>query len=194
MALPVQSDQSAFLAGINKAMHLHWRAFLFEGIVLLVLGAAAIIVPPVAGIGITIVLGWLLLIGGATGLFATWHARGAPGHGWSLLSAIAALLAGILLLWNPLAGLVTLTYVLIVYFVADGVFSIVMAIEHRREDSSRWHWLVFSGIVDLVIAILIISGAPGSFAWALGTLVGIDLIFAGIPLIGMALAARRVAP
>lgn len=194
MALPGQSGQNDLISGFNATLHLHWRAFLFEGIVLLILGIAAIIVPPLAGIGITIVVGWLLLIGGVAGLVATVGARQAPGFGWSLLSAIAALIAGGLLLWNPLAGLVTLTYVLIVYFVADGVFSIVYALEHRREQSSRWQWLVFSGITDLVIAILIITGAPGSFAWALGLLVGIDLIFAGIPLIGMAMAARRSAP
>jgi uncharacterized membrane protein HdeD (DUF308 family) len=71
------------------------------------------------------------------------------------------------------------------------VFSIVGGIEHRREQSSRWQWMVFSGVVDLVIAAMIISGLPGSFAWALGLLVGIDLIFAGSSLIAMASAARE---
>jgi uncharacterized membrane protein HdeD (DUF308 family) len=194
MAFAGQPNQSELIAGLNRSLHLHWKAFLFEGIVLLVLGVAAIAVPPVAGIGITILLGWLFLVGGVVGAIATFSSRGAPGFGWSLLSAAVALLAGIMLLWNPLSGLVTLTYVLIIYFVADGVFSLVSALEHRKEQSTRWEWLAFSGVVDLVIAVLIIAGAPASFAWALGTLVGIDLIFAGIPLIGMALAARREAP
>lgn len=105
-----------------------------------------------------------------------------------------ALFAGISLLWNPLAGLVTLTYVLIAYFVVDGVLSIVHAIEHRREQSGRWEWMVFSGVIDLVLAVMIMSGLPGAFAWALGLLVGIDLIFAGSSLVAMALAARQAAP
>lgn len=191
MALTGGND---LIAGMNKSLHQHWRAYLIEGIILLLLGAAAIVLPPLAGLGVTIVLGWLFLIGGVVGLAATFGERRAPGFGWSLLSAVVALLAGISLLWNPLAGLVTLTYVLIAYFVIDGVLSIVHAIEHRREQSSRWEWMVFSGVIDLVLAAMIISGLPGAFAWALGLLVGIDLIFAGSSLIAMALAARRIAP
>ncbi len=185
------TDGADLIGGLNKSLYQHWRIYLVEGIVLLLLGVAAIVVPPIAGIGITIFLGWLFLIGGVVGLVATFGARRAPGFWWSLLSAVVALLAGVSLLSNPLAGLITLTYVLIAYFVVDGVLSIVHAIEHRREQTSRWQWMVFSGVIDLVLAALIISGLPGAFAWALGLLVGIDLIFAGSSLIAMAMAARR---
>src|ERR1700712_3223398 len=164
MALMDQPNQSDLIAGLNKSLHLHRKAFFVEGVVLLLLGVAAIIVPPIAGLSITLLLGWLFLIGGVAGLVATFGARHAPGFMWSLLSAVIALLVGGVLIWNPLLGLVTLTYVLIAYFVIDGVFSIVGGIEHRREQSSRWQWMVFSGIVDLVIAAMIISGLPGSFA------------------------------
>jgi uncharacterized membrane protein HdeD (DUF308 family) len=105
-----------------------------------------------------------------------------------------ALVVGLSLLWNPLAGLATLTYVLIAYFVVDGVLSIIHAIEHRREQSGRWEWMIVGGVIDLVLAALILSGLPGAFAWALGLLVGIDLIFAGSSLIAMALAARHANP
>jgi uncharacterized membrane protein HdeD (DUF308 family) len=138
-------------------------------------------------------VGWLLLIGGIVGLVATLGARHAPGFGWSLLSAIVALLAGGVLLWNPLQGLLTLTYVLVAYFIVDGVLMIAYAIAHRRELSGRWEWLMVNGVIDLVLAALIISGLPGSFAWALGLLVGIDLVFGGSSLIAMALAARQPA-
>ncbi len=117
----------------RKAIHDHWRMFLIEGIVLLVLGAAAIAVPPLAGLAVAFVVGWLFRLGGIMGLIATFAARGAPGFGWALLSAIVALAAGITLLWSPLAGLATLTYVLIFFFILDGILNIVMAIEHRRE-------------------------------------------------------------
>lgn len=169
----------------------HWRLFLLEGVVLLLLGVAAMVVPPLAGLGITIFLGWLFMIGGIVGLVATYGARHAPGFWWSLFSAVIALLAGASLIWNPLMGLVTLTYVLIAYFVIDGVLSIVSAIEHRRELSGRWEWMAFSGVIDLVVAAMIIAGLPGSFSWALGLLVGIDLVFAGVSLIAMAMAARH---
>jgi uncharacterized membrane protein HdeD (DUF308 family) len=165
--------------------------FLIEGIVLIVLGVAAIVVPPLAGLATTIFLGWLFLIGGVVGLVATFGARQAPGFGWALLSAIVALLAGAVLLWNPLAGLLTLTYVLIAFFVIDGVLIIAMALQHRRELSGRWEWMLLGGVMDLVLAAIIIAGLPGTAAWALGLLVGIDLLWGGISLVGMALAARQ---
>lgn len=176
---------------LKKPLHDHWRMFLIEGIVLVILGAAAIFVPPFAGVAATIVLGWLFLIGGIVGLVSTLSARHAPGFFWSLLSAVLAIIVGSVLLWNPLAGLVTLTYVLIVYFVAEGVFTIAFAIAHRRDLSGRWEWMLFNGIVDIVLAAIIIAGLPGAFAWALGLLVGIDLLFGGAALISMALAARH---
>lgn len=185
------SGQADFAAALKKSLHEHWRLLLTEGIILVILGAAAILLPPLAGLAVTIFLGWLFLIGGIVGLVATLSARQAPGFGWALLSAIVALLAGAVLLWNPLQGLLTLTYVLIAYFIVDGVLMIVFAIAHRRELSGRWEWLMLNGVIDLVLAAIILSGLPGSFAWALGLLVGIDLVFGGCSLIAMALAARH---
>jgi uncharacterized membrane protein HdeD (DUF308 family) len=181
-------------AAVRRSIHDHWRLFLVEGVILVILGIAAIIVPPIAGLAVTIVLGWLFLLGGAMGLVATFMGRHAPGFWWSLLSAAVALLAGIILLWNPLEGLMTLTYVLIAYFVIDGVFTIALAIEHRRELTGRWEWMVVNGIVDLILAAVIVAGLPGSFAWALGLLLGIDLLFGGASLIAIALDARQTSP
>jgi uncharacterized membrane protein HdeD (DUF308 family) len=85
----------------------------------------------------------------------------------------------------------TLTIVVGAYFLAEGVATIMYALEHRRELSEGWSWLLFGGIVDLLIAAIIIAGLPGSALWAVGLLVGINLIFGGASLIGMALAARK---
>jgi uncharacterized membrane protein HdeD (DUF308 family) len=174
-------------------MHAHWRVFLAEGIILSVLGIAAIVVPPIAGLVATIFLGWLFLIAGIVGLLFTFRARQAPGFGWSLLSAIVALIAGAVLLWNPLQGLVTLTYVLIAFFIFDGLVIIILALSHRRQLSGKWEWMMVNGIIDLVLAGIVISGLPGTIAWALGLLVGIDLLFGGASLIAIALQARKAA-
>lgn len=186
-------NQQDIGAAFRKSVHDHWRAFLIEGIILVILGLAAIVLPPIAGIATTIVIGWLFVLGGVTGIIATFGQRNAPGFGWALLSAVIALLAGIVLLWNPIAGVATLTYVLIAFFVIDGVIIIVMAFEHRRELSGRWEWMMLGGVMDLVLAAIIILGLPGTLAWALGLLVGIDLVFGGTALIGMALSARQAA-
>ena len=162
-------------AMFQKSVHDHWRTFLAEGIILVILGLAAIAIPPLAGLAATIILGWVFLIGGIVGLVSTFRTRQAPGFWWSLLSALIALLAGAVLLWNPLQGLATLTFVLIAFFIVDGILIIVLAIEHRRELSGRWEWMLLGGVMDLVLAAIIISGLPGTLAWALGLLVGIDL-------------------
>jgi uncharacterized membrane protein HdeD (DUF308 family) len=179
------------LTGLTKSLQDHWRMFLVEGIILLVLGVAAVALPPLAGIATTIILGWLFLIGGIVGLVSTFGARHAPGFIWALLSALIAIIAGGVLLWNPLEGLITLTYVLIAFFIADGILMIILALSHRSALSGRWEWMLVNGIIDLVLAGVIIAGLPGALAWALGLLVGIDLVFGGFSMITMALAARR---
>ncbi|MGO9135561.1 MAG: HdeD family acid-resistance protein [Methylovirgula sp.] len=187
----LQPSQSPLETALAKTMHEHWRVFLAEGILLVLLGFAAIVVPLVAGLAATVFLGWLFLMAGILGLVATFRARGAPGFGWALASAIAAVIAGAILLWNPFQGLITLTYVLIAYFVADGVLMILLAVTHRSELTGKWEWMAANGVIDIILALIIVSGLPNSLAWALGLLVGIDMVFGGASLIAMAMAARR---
>lgn len=185
------TDLSPGRIDMPSMMRKHWKALLIEGILLAILGLLAIALPLFASIAITLFLGWMFLISGVAGLIFTVWARQLPGFWWSLLSAIFALVAGILLIGWPLQGVVSLTLVLGVFFIMEGVASIMYALEHRRELSGRWGWMVAAGILDLIIAALIIAGLPGSAAWALGLLVGINLIFGGASLIGMAFAARQ---
>ncbi len=180
----LQSDMSA-------AVREHWKAFLVEGILLAVLGIAAMVVPVVAGLAVAIFLGWMFLISGVAGLAISFWARRMPGFWWSLISAALAIVAGIVLLARPAQGVLTLTVVIGVYFLAEGVATIMYALQHRRELSERWSWMAFAGVMDILIAAMIITGLPGSAEWAIGLLVGINLVFGGTTLIGMALAARK---
>ena len=176
---------------MSAAVRAHWKAFLAEGILLAILGLAAMIVPPLASLAVTIFLGWMFLISGIGGLIVTFWARHMPGFSWSLISAVLAIGAGLILLARPIQGVLTLTIVVGAYFLAEGVATIMYALEHRRELSGRWSWLLVAGLMDILIAFLIISGLPGSAEWAIGLLVGINLLFGGATLIGMALAARN---
>lgn len=182
---------SRLQSAMNHAVKAHWKAFLFEGILLVVLGIAALILPPLASLATTIFLGWMFLIGGIGGLIATYWARNTPGFWWSLISAALAVLTGMLLLARPMQAVLTLTIVLGAYFLAEGVATIMYALEHRRELSGRWSWLLVSGLVDIAISFMVITGLPSSAEWAIGVLVGINLLFGGASLIGMALAARK---
>jgi len=190
-SMTLQHDLPSIEAKMSAAVREHWKAFLFEGILLVVLGLAAMIVPPLASLAVTIFLGWMFLISGVAGLALTFWARQMPGFWWSLLSAALAVVAGILLLAQPVQGTLTLTIVVGVYFLAEGVATIMYALEHRRELSERWSWMLVAGLMDILIAFVIISGLPGSALWAVGLLVGINLLFGGASLIGMALAARK---
>ncbi|TAI66169.1 DUF308 domain-containing protein [Bradyrhizobium sp. Leo170] len=192
MTLPDNLDK--LQSEVNATVKAHWKAFLFEGILLAVLGLAALIVPAFASLAVTIFLGWLFLISGIGGLIVTYWAREMPGFWWSLISAALAVLAGLILLARPMQGVLTLTIVVGAYFVAEGVATIMYALEHRRELTGRWSWLLIAGLMDILIAFIIVAGLPGSAEWALGLLVGLNLLFGGASLIGMALAAHSTDP
>ncbi|MGB7100617.1 MAG: HdeD family acid-resistance protein [Xanthobacteraceae bacterium] len=189
-----QTQAESIGRAVASAIHQHWVMFLVEGIILVLLGIAAIVLPPIATIAFTIIIGWIFLVSGILGLITTFWARQAPGFWWALISAIIAIAAGIVLLLWPISGAVSLTLVLIAFFVVEGIASILYAIEHRNQLTGRWGWMLFSGIVDLILAAIIFSGLPGTAVWALGLLVGINMVFGGVALIGMALAARHPSP
>lgn len=177
----------------TTAASAHWQFFLGEGVVLLCLGIAAIVVPPVAAVAVDVLLGWILLVSGVVGLLTTLRGRHAPGFSWSLVSAAIGIVAGVVLLAWPLSGVLSLTVILTVFLTLEGIVSVMYALAHRRESTPTWGFMLFSGIVDLVLAGMIFLGLPASAAWAIGLLVGINLVFGGSALITMALRARRPA-
>ncbi len=189
-----QADLDRLQSAVANSLHAHWRFFLAEGIILSILGILAIVVPPIATIAVEVLIGWLILLSGIVGLISTFRMRSAPGFWWSLLSAVIGIAAGAVLLAWPLSGALSLTLILTVFLVLEGVVSILYALEHKRELSGRWGMMLFSGVVDLCLAGIIFAGLPGTAAWAIGLLVGINLVFGGSALIAMALHARNIAP
>lgn len=187
------TDMQQMGRAVASSLGEHWRLFLIEGIVLLALGIAAVLIPPLATFAITVLIGWLLLVSGIVGLISTVRMRHAPGFAWSLLSALAAIVAGGVLLAWPLSGALSLTVILTVFLFIEGFASIMLALNHRHGFSARWTLLLVSGIVDLILGGIIFMGLPGTAAWAIGLLVGINLVFGGSTLISMALHARRTA-
>jgi uncharacterized membrane protein HdeD (DUF308 family) len=181
--------------GIRRQMavtiHAHWKLVLAQGIVMMVLGFLAVAEPNVATIAIGIFVGWLFFIGGIFRALSVWQSRGMPGFAWSLLTALLAIALGLILIFRPLAGVLTLTMVLIAFFILEGITAIVLAVQHR-EHLGSWGWVLFSGIVDLLLAFLIWDGWPSSADWAIGLLVGINMLFFGLSLVMTALAARMM--
>jgi uncharacterized membrane protein HdeD (DUF308 family) len=190
MTMSRPTDEQGIENAVSGAIRTHWKLFLIEGIVLVLLGIAAILVPPIATLALELVIGWLFLISGVVGLITTFYMRSAPGFWWSLLSAVIGIAAGLVLLRWPISGTLSLTFVLIAFFAIEGIVTIMYAMEHRSQLSSRWGWMLASGVVDLILAGIIFAGLPGTAAWALGLLVGINLVFGGTAMIGMAMAAK----
>jgi uncharacterized membrane protein HdeD (DUF308 family) len=178
---------------LSGAVRRHWVLFLCEGIVLVILGLVAVLAPAIASVAATVFFGWLLLLSGVVGLIATLRAGQAPGFAWSLLSALVGIVAGALLLAWPLRGTLSLTAVLIAFLLVEGGVSIMYALEHKSALSGRWGWMLASGIADVLLGLLLFIGLPGTALWALGLLVGINLLFGGWALILMALHARPAA-
>jgi uncharacterized membrane protein HdeD (DUF308 family) len=169
----------------------HWRMFFFEGVVLVVLGLVALILPPLASIAVAILFGWVLFAGGVVGLITTLTGRHAPGFWWAILSSLVAIVAGVLLFGWPAGGVLSLTVILTAFLAADGVLTIMLSLEYRRALHGRWMWLLVNGVIDLFLAAIIFVGLPASAAWAIGIIIGVDMLFGGSSLIAMSLAARN---
>jgi uncharacterized membrane protein HdeD (DUF308 family) len=185
--LPSQADLAA---QTRDSIRKHRTLFLIQGILMVILGLIAVGIPQIATLATSIFVGWLFIIGGVIRLIATFQSRSAPGFWWSILIGVLAIVVGYIIVANPLEGVLTLTMALIILFAVEGVFQIIAGIEFRKALASSWVWLVFSGIVDIALAVLIFAGWPDTATWAIGLLVGINLLFAGIALTMTALAAK----
>ncbi|MBV8976605.1 MAG: HdeD family acid-resistance protein [Alphaproteobacteria bacterium] len=177
---------------LRDSVRTHSALFLAQGIIMILLGVAAVIWPLISSVAIETYVGWLFLLSGIFSLALLFMAPSVSGFVWALFTGALALFTGVLLLWHPVAGVITLTLVLIAFFIAEGLFQIAAAIAARDAFRSSWGWMLFSGAVDLVLAGLIIAGWPGSAAWALGTVVGVNLATSGIAIATVAGTIRGV--
>lgn len=177
---------------LRDAVRDYWVLFLIQGLLMIVLGVLAILWPQLSTVAVDLYVGWMFLLSGVTGLLFIFLAPTVPAFLWLLLTAALSLFVGVLLLWHPIAGVVSLTLVLIAFFIVEGIFQVAAAIAHRDALPGSWGWMVMSGIADLLLAAIIISGWPGTASWALGLIVGVNLISSGLPIMAVALAGRSV--
>ncbi len=177
---------------IRDAVRLHWSLFLTQGIIIAILGILAVVWPQISTVAVDFYVGVLFFLAGAVGLGFMFFAPTVSSFLWTLLTAALSLLVGIVLLWHPVEGAVSLTLLLIAFFIVEGVFQIVTAIGYRDVFPESWGWMVASGVIDLILAGLIIAGWPGTASWALGLIVGINLISSGVAIIIVAFKARQI--
>ncbi len=184
------SDLNDMQRAVRDAVRLHWRLFLVQGVILIILGILAVCAPVVSTIVIDIYVGCLFLIGGIIGLVAVFSFRDMPAFAWSLITAALSVVIGVLLIWKPATGAASLTVVLTAFFIAEGLFQTAASIAYRDVLPGAWGWMLLSGLADLVLAAVIIIGWPVTAAWTLGIIVGINLITSGFAIVMVAMAGR----
>jgi uncharacterized membrane protein HdeD (DUF308 family) len=177
---------------IRESVRANSNLFVAQGVIITLLGVAAVVWPQVSTLAVDLFAGWLFLLSGVLALAMMFAAPNSSGFFWAFLTGALSLFAGVLLLWHPVEGAVSLTLVLIAFFVAEGAFQTVFSFQYRAVFPESWGWMLFSGITDLILAGLIAAGLPGSAAWALGVIVGVNLITSGVAITMVAVTVRRI--
>jgi uncharacterized membrane protein HdeD (DUF308 family) len=158
-------------------------------VLLILAGFFALLIPFLSGIGITLFIGWLMIISGITHFVFAFKTHTTGGVLWELLLGAVYLFTGVYLIMHPLAGLLTLTLFLACYLFFEGIFEIVQYFQIRPRHGAGW--LLFDAIVTLILAFMIWRSWPASSVWVVGTLIGISMIFSGISRLMLSLAAKR---
>jgi uncharacterized membrane protein HdeD (DUF308 family) len=157
------------------------------GWIVLIAGLLAVLSPLVSGLAVAVMVAVLLIVAGLTRVAHAFQGGGL----WAGLSGGLATIAGLVMIGRPVLGLVSLTLILIVYFLAEGLAEIIAAFQARP--AQGWGILLFGGIVSVVLSLLIWSQWPLSGAWAVGVLVGIQLMFSGMTMIAIGSVIKDVA-
>jgi uncharacterized membrane protein HdeD (DUF308 family) len=176
---------------VREGLSRSWKTLMVVGVGAIVLGVIAILVPAVAAVGTAIFIGWLLVVVSGILFAAAFSAHSVGSVAVRVAWALLTLLVGIWLIVEPHSGTLTLTLVLGIYFLFMGLTRLTIAFVARGEPNAGL--LGLSGAAGLLIGILILAKFPSSADWAIGLLVGIDLIFAGWTLTSVALLGKELA-
>ena len=159
-------------------------------VLFIVLGAFAIIEPAVAGLGVALLVGWLLIFGGVSHFVSAFEGGGTRRVLFEILAGVVFVVGGYYMVTHPLLALSTLTLVLAAVILAAGVCEIITYFRLRSEQASGW--ILFNGIVALILGALIWLHWPSSSVWAIGTLVGVNLLLTGITRLMVGLTGRKL--
>lgn len=166
-----------------QAIRAHKTFFYIEAALMIVAGLVAIFLPHIATLAAGLFLGWALIVVGILGLIGALSKLRSPGTVWVAISAVLAIVAGVVILVFPAQAIVSLTFILAIFFVVEGVSRLAFAWQIRH--SGGWGWVGFSGLLGIALGIIIVAALPETSTWVLGLLVGINLLIYGIGLMGL---------
>jgi uncharacterized membrane protein HdeD (DUF308 family) len=177
-------------ASLSDVLRHHWGWLLALGLVQVVVGSTAICVPLLGTVASALFVGWLFLAAGVAQLVHAFQGRGAKGFFLHFLGGLLYVAAGTTIVLYPMTGALTLTVFLAVFLLIEGGVRIWLGLQLRPAEG--WAWVLISGVLGVFAGAMIWSELPSSAVWALGTLVGINLLFSGVSLSSLALRARSV--
>jgi uncharacterized membrane protein HdeD (DUF308 family) len=177
MAIPVDAAAAALREAMRETVKRYSLWYLIQGVLLVVAGVLAIISPIIASVAIVFLLGWVLIISGVLQAVGLIGASNVP-HFWlQLISAVLAILIGVLLLRSPDSGLLVMTMLLIVYFMVEGIAKVIFALTIRP--FPNWVWVLASGVVGILLAFILWANMPLTANWVLGLMLGVLLVSEG---------------
>ncbi|MEJ8475457.1 HdeD family acid-resistance protein [Roseibium algae] len=184
------SDAQQTAQSVLEKIEDNWAWFLILGIALLLGGLVLIAAPYATSVAVTLLIAAVLVVGGAIQIYQAFKGKNGSSFFWSLITGIIALIGGIVIYTNPLAGTFALTLVIAAVFIAQGISQLLLAF--KMKPHTGWTWIALAGAISLVAGVMIWLELPSSAAWALGLIAGISVMFNGWSYIAIALAARAM--
>jgi uncharacterized membrane protein HdeD (DUF308 family) len=189
MPISLDAAAEAFREAMRETVKRHSLWYLIQGVLLVVAGVLAVIYPVVSSVAVVVLLGWLLIASGVLQGISLIGAGHVP-HFWlQLISLILAVLVGLLFLRDPEQGLLTVTLLLIVFFMIEGISKVVFALTIRP--FPNWGWVLASGLVGMLLSAILWASLPVTALWLIGLLLGTQLISVGAAIAYLAWQVRR---
>jgi uncharacterized membrane protein HdeD (DUF308 family) len=188
MAIPLDEAAAALRDAMRETVKRYSLWYLIQGVLLIVAGFLALIYPFVASVAIVSLLAWVLIVSGILQGIGLIGASNVPHYWLQLISAVLAILIGVLLLREPNSGLLVMTVLLIVYFMVEGIAKVIFALTIRP--FPNWGWVLGSGLVGIFLALILWANMPLSADWVLGLMLGLLLISEGAALTYLAWHVR----
>ena len=189
MSMSLEAAAQVMREAMRETVKRHSLWYLVQGGLMVLAGVLALAYPALSSVAVVFFLGWLLIISGIFQGIGLIGARHVP-HFWlQLVSVVLFVIVGMLFLRNPGESLVTLTLLLIVFFMVEGISKVIFALTIRP--LANWGWVLGSGIVGIVLAFYLWTTIPVTAVWLIGVLLGIELIAEGIALVRLAWQVRK---
>jgi uncharacterized membrane protein HdeD (DUF308 family) len=189
MAMSLDAAAEVFREAMRETVRRYSLWYLIQGVLLVAAGVLAIIYPVISSVAVILLLGWLLIISGVLQGISLIGARHVP-HFWlQLISVALAILIGFLFLRDPQQGLLTITLLLIVFFMIEGISKVVFALTIRP--FPNWGWVFASGLVGILLSLVLWASLPVTATWLIGLLLGIQLISVGAAIAYLAWHVRQ---